>query len=184
MANDTVLVEKATTNGAAAGNGSIPLNTIEPFTEDLIAAALDGWENCTRKPDGSFSAVIPSSTIPGSLHCSFLKRNHSVFTISCEVSPPIPKRKWPEALYLCHEYHATQLFGRFFLRPSTTEETQATLCFDAHLDAGDGVSVAFLRTFIISHVACACGFLLESSVQKLLSPARPKKRAKTNHHKD
>jgi hypothetical protein len=166
-----------------AGNGAIPHNTIQPLTDNLIEAALGSMANCTRKPDGSFSAVIPSSTIPASLHCSFLRRHQTIFTLSCEVSPSIPKRKWGEGIYLCHEYHVTQPFGRFFLRPSNAEETQVTLCFDVHLDAGDGVTVAFLRTFIISHLCGACAFLTEPHVQKLLVSTHTTKQRKTNNRK-
>jgi hypothetical protein len=159
-----------------AGNGTIPHNTIQPLTDNLIEAALGSMANCTRQPDGSFSAVIPSTTIPAVLHCSFLRRHQKIFTLSCQVSPPIPKRKWGEGMCLCHEYHVTQPFGRFFLQPSNTDEPQATLCFDAHLDASDGVTMAFLQTFIISHLCGACGFLLQPPVLKLLSPPRPRKR--------
>jgi hypothetical protein len=176
MDKDTGVVEKPRTNGVAAAHGTIRRNTIQLLTDDIIGAAVGSMANCTLKPDGSFGMVIPGKRIPLSLRCSFLRRHQAIFTLSCEVSPPIPKRKWDEAMCLCHEYHVTQPFGRFFLQPGNAEQTQATLCFDAHLDASDGITVALLETFVVSHLSGACGFLLEPHVLKLLSPARPKKR--------
>jgi len=163
-------------NGKPIANGALPRNAIQLFTDDVIDAAVGAMANCTRKPDGSYGMVIPGKTNGMSLHVSFRRRHQSIFTLSCEVSPPIPMRKLPEALCLCHEYVVTQPFGRFFLQPVNADQTQATLCFDAHLDVSDGISVAFLETFVISHLCGACGFLLEPPVLKLLSHDRSKKR--------
>jgi hypothetical protein len=168
-----------------AANGTTPNNAIQPFRDNLIEEALVSLPlQHGRDPDNDLCLAIPGKDIPFDMLCWFLTDAHypQIFTLHCQVYPPIPKSKWTDAVFLCNEYATQYRFGRFQLRVSA-EASEATLCFVSQLDLSDGTTVAFLKTFIMSHISSACGFLGEPHVQKLLVPASPRKRRTTTNSK-
>jgi hypothetical protein len=169
-----------------SGNGATPHNAIQPFRDSIIEEALASLPlQFGRDSDNDLCLAIPGKKIPFGMLCWFLIDEHypQIFTLHCQVCPPIPKSTWTKAVFLCNEYATQYRFGRFQLR-IRAEASEATLCFVSQLDLSDGTTVAFLKTFIMSHISSACGFLGEPHVQKLLVPTRSKKRRHSHSTKE
>jgi hypothetical protein len=180
MQEDTMVVEKLGTNETdEVVSETLPHNALESFTPDLLEDALRSLGmNYMRDQDGDLCTFIPGDSLSCHAMCWFVIDDQypHIFTLYCRVFPPIPQRKWQDALLACNEYNMRYRFGRFYLsiKPGQAE---ATLCFMAQLDLSDGTTVAFLKTFILSHLANACDFLGDSQLQKRLFLAPSRKRS-------
>jgi hypothetical protein len=154
----------------------------QPATKALIARSLDrtriDWGlDCDDDP----YVVIPSKERPESfLQCWFLLEGQvdKIFRLSCLVQPVIPWKNLAEALILCNQYPERFRFGRLYCQPAAEPEEGITLYFEGQLDVTDGVSEAFLATFIESHVASICAFLAKAFRNKKLFAPPPKPRRK------
>jgi len=156
-------------------------NALQPFTPGLLEEAVRSLGlNYMRDRDGDLCTLIPSDSISCHAVCWFLidEKYPQVFKLYCPISPPIPKSKWQAALFACNEYHMQYRFGRFYLSIKP-EEDEATLCFKSQLDLSQGTTVAFVKTFILSHLASASGFLSDSRLQNRLFLAPRKRSSKT-----
>ena len=181
------LVANLGTNGAdEIVSAVIPHNAIQSFSPGLLEEALNSiGVNYMRDQDGDLCTLIPSDSISCPAVCWFLIDDEypQIFTLYCRVSPRIPQSKRQDALLACNEYNTRYRFGRFQLS-ITDGQTDATFYFVAQLDLSDGTTVAFLKTFILSHLSSACAFLGEPHVQKRLFLAPQQKRVSKSARKE
>ena len=176
------LVAKLATNGAdEVVSVAIPHDAVEPFTPDLLEEAVCSIGlKYMRDQDGDLCTFIPSDSVSCHAMCWFLIDDQypQIFTLYCRVYPAIPKSKWQVALFACNAYNTRYRFGRFYLSLKPEADT-ATLCFESQLDLSDGTTAAFVKTFILSHLANACDFLGDPQVHKQLFLAPRKRGSKT-----
>jgi hypothetical protein len=142
----------------------MPPTRAQPVTQTLLCRALDRIGQPYTHRDGDLYAVIPSRERPDAyLQVWFLidGQTDKIFRLSCLVQPPIPWQNVPEAMFSCESYHENFRFGRLYL---WAEEGQSVtnLRFEGQIDVTDGVSEAFLGTYIASHLANICAFLAQA----------------------
>jgi hypothetical protein len=154
----------------------------EPPSKRLIERALEALGIVyAQEGSGAPSAVFSNEEMGWSMRFRFLLdgQTRAYFSVTGTLDVPIPERRVGEALLVCNHYAATCSFGRFSV---SREAGQAgfTLSFDAIIDVTDGISQAFLQTFISSHIGTALAFLSRADIYNVLFPARAKARKKAN----
>jgi hypothetical protein len=128
---------------------------IKPLSKPLIEQALVNVNGLlTRDHDGDLTLIIPSDKGEGDLGCCFLVEAE-FFHLVCTLGSQLPRSQWPTAIAVCDAYHRYSILGRAVLNIREGQDL-ASLRFEAGIDCSDGVSDAFLQTFIVTHLACAC----------------------------
>jgi hypothetical protein len=147
---------------------------VKPLSKRHIEQVLDtihGGGLLTRDRDGDPTLIIPSDKGAGDLVCWFLV-NAEFFHLICWVGPEIPRSQWLTACAVCNMYHRYSLLGRA-VPHSRQGDDVATLRLEAAFDCSDGVSEAFLQTYIVTHLASACFLRDLAFSQKVWSSSAP-----------
>jgi len=139
---------------------------VKPLSKQRIEQVLANvnlGDLLTRDHDGDPLIVIPSDKGEGDLVCWF-SLAAELFHLICTLSPKIPRCQWPTATAVCNTYHRISILGRAVLNIREGQDV-AALRLEAAFDCSDGVSDAFLQTFIVTHIASAC-FLRDLAFSK------------------
>ena len=181
MGTDTVGVEKATTTGAASGNGA-PGNTTtaKPITSLRIAQTLEvnGFTWALSDARNVYTILpTPSGERVGFFFFLHTEGHRTILQILATTDRAFALSRVPAALRLCNAFHTTTRYGTAIV-DIDEQHNEARLCFEAQVDLTDGASAAFLHTFLQTHMAAGCHLFKSAREYKGLYPASPRKRSK------
>jgi hypothetical protein len=163
----------------------MPPIRVQPVTQNFLTRALDRTPLAdTRDCDGDPYAYLAGKKPGEGLQCWFLlecRDGHAykIFKLCCLVQPVIPWRNLPAAMIACNRYNETYRFGKLYCEPADEPQAGVSLRFEGQLDVSDGISEAFLATFINSHLASVCDFLSKDCGDDELFaslPAKPRRK--------
>ena len=155
-------------------------SAIQPLSKERIERNLDDVElNHGRDHEDDVVSVFSDEGLPGKMVCWYLIEgdDNDILRLLSTVDLPVSQEKWGHALLLANNYHGQCRFGRAHLRIKEGK-SYAQLYFESVIDLSDGVTDSYLQRFIMLSLFAAHVFFEKTHEQKLLIPARSRKRSK------
>jgi hypothetical protein len=156
---------------------------MQPLSKARIERNLDDIElNHSRDYEDDIVSVFSGEGLPGDMTCWYQLggEDRDIFRILCTVDLPIPPEKWGHALLACNQHHRTCNYGRCSL-VIKEGRLEGKLFFESLIDLSEGVTDSYLQRHIMLSLFASHVFFEKTGKQKLLVPARPRKRNKTTH---
>ena len=152
-------------NGAA-----MHTSTNQALSKGLIERCLDEVDlQYGRDHDGDVVTCFSGDELGGDLIAWFLivGEKRDIFRLLCTVEHKVPQSKWASALLACNEYHNTARFGRVYLNIKE-DQPEAELYFDSQIALTEGVTEAYLQSFIMLNLLGAHVFFEKAYKDKAL----------------
>ena len=182
----TVIVERLGTNqvdevvispemtpfdGVPQNGAAMHTSTKQALSKGLIERCLAGVDlQYGRDHDGDVVTCFSGDGLGGDLIAWFLivGEKRDIFRLLCMVEHKVPQSKWANALLVCNEYHNTARFGRAYLNIKE-DQPEADLYFDSQIDLTEGVTEAYLQTFIMLNLwAPTCSLKRPTKIKRCL----------------